>query len=346
MRFDSLRYQPTSDQRTAGDRSVVESDERMRVPLHLWDLALNDPLDLFLSRCGKRIRAAMTDESFRMAGGRGESPRWISETIELLHAGSLVIDDIEDDSDERRGSPTLHREVGLPLALNTGNWMYFRALEKISQSQIRSVPTDRIFSQVVRTVRRCHEGQALDLAVAVDQIHPAEIRATAYSISRLKTGGLMALSAWLGAAAAGANRVTRRALTRFGMHVGICLQMHNDLNELRRLIAGETRSDDLRNARVTWPWAWATQVMSLSEVKVAQLQLRQSGGQLEALKRIATSLVDSVGDQGDAVIHQRMEKQLRLLGEHVESTQPIRATLAKLRSPSLRENEHQRSSPR
>src|SRR5512142_2931568 len=45
--------------------------------------------------------------------------------VEGLHLGSLIIDDIEDESSTRRGGPTLHRQIGVPNALNAGNWLYF-----------------------------------------------------------------------------------------------------------------------------------------------------------------------------------------------------------------------------
>jgi hypothetical protein len=91
------------------------------------------PVHGFLSRPGKRIRACLLQAGFELAGGRGKPPELMLDFVELLHAGSLVIDDIEDDSDSRRGQPTLHRQLGIPIALNAGNWMYFSALEKLTQ---------------------------------------------------------------------------------------------------------------------------------------------------------------------------------------------------------------------
>lgn len=302
------------------------------VPQRLWDEALNDPAEQFLSRCGKRIRAAIVNESFRLAGGDGDAPQQIAEAIELLHAGSLIVDDIEDDSAQRRGRPTLHREIGMPLALNTGNWMYFRSLEKLADAGIDAKSSHRMLVQVVRTVRRCHEGQALDLSAAVDLLQPSEIRPTALAISRLKTGGLTALSSWLGATAAGANRITRKALARFGMNVGVCLQMRNDLNELRRFLQGEQRFDDLRNARVTWPWAWAAKKLSKTEMCVLQHRLRHGLGDIEELKSVAHRLLDVVGEEGDLFIKTRLDRELTLLGELVESTRSVRSALSKFQS--------------
>ena len=227
------------------------------VPQYLWNQALNIPAEQFMTRCGKQIRSMLIREAFIAAGGVGDTPRAIAESIELLHAGSLIIDDIEDDSAERRGEPTLHRQIGLPLALNTGNWMYFRALEKLSELETDNRTKYRMISQTVRIVRRCHEGQALDLSAAVNLVAQQDVLPIVRTISRSKTGGLTALSAWLGAVTAFGSGATRKALTRFGMNVGVCLQMQNDLNELTQFVNGEQRFDDLRNARVTWPWAWA-----------------------------------------------------------------------------------------
>ncbi len=312
--------------------SLGLSDCNATLLQRLRDEALNHPAEQFLSRSGKRIRAAIVNESYRLAGGEGDAPQQVAEAVELLHAGSLIIDDIEDDSEQRRGRPTLHREIGMPLALNTGNWMYFRSLEKLAELEIQPASSHRMLVQVMRTVRRCHEGQALDLSAAVDRLQPSEIGPLALAISRLKTGGLTALSSWLGATAAGGKRVTRKALGRFGMKVGGCLQMLNDLHELRRFVQGEPRCDDLRNARVTWPWAWAAQTMPATELFHLQQRLRHAVEDVEALRSVAQRLLDGVGDRGDALIKKKLAQELTLLGEHVESTQAMRFALNKLYS--------------
>src|SRR6516165_313911 len=87
----------------------------------------------------------------------------------------------------------------IPLALNTGNWMYFQAIDKLATSPFRSRTRHRILALTTRTIRRCHEGQALDLSARVDLLAPEEIYPAARAISRLKTGGITALAAWLGA---------------------------------------------------------------------------------------------------------------------------------------------------
>jgi geranylgeranyl pyrophosphate synthase len=296
------------------------------------DLALIQPADRFLSRFGKRVRAAVVHEAYRLAGGMGNAPVPIAEAIEWLHAGSLIIDDIEDDSSHRRGAPTLHREIGLPLALNTGNWMYFCSLEKLVGCASSLRMSRSLIFNAVRTVRLCHEGQALDLATRVDTVEVCDLYPIAREISRKKTGGLMALASWLGATAAGGNAPVKAALRRFGMGLGICLQMLNDLDELRNVVRDEDRIDDLRNARVTWPWAWACSKVDPVEVRRLQQHLREARGDRGGCKIIAERLLEWVDDAGQRRIDTLLEKELDRLASHVPSVASLRLVLARLRS--------------
>lgn len=294
--------------------------------------SLREPANRFLNRTGKRIRAAMVNASFQAVGGDGDAPPQIAEAIELLHAGSLVIDDIEDESTSRRGRPTLHCEIGTPLAINLGNWMYFQALERLSETQLPAREREQMLTRSLRTIRRCHEGQALDLGARVDRLPVAHIYPIALQISRLKTGGLTALSAWLGAVAAGVDRIKRKALLRFGMSVGVCLQMKNDLQELRQFVDGRSRFDDLRNARVTWAWAWAAKGRDKDQLRSLQDRLRRAKEDLSENRAIARDLLNVVGDRGEAFVKTRLQRELTILGEHVESTAGLRMALERLQA--------------
>ncbi|MEO1615251.1 MAG: polyprenyl synthetase family protein [Planctomycetota bacterium] len=294
--------------------------------------ALHEPAERFLSRFGKRVRASMVDQAFQLAGGTGQAPSEIVEGIELLHAGSLIIDDIEDDSLERRGRPTLHRELGVSQAINTGNWMYFRSLEKFGECRSNRNRSGAILKQVIRTARRCHEGQALDLSSMVHRLHPSKICSTALSISRLKTGGLTGLASWLGAVSAGAGRTSCKHFGRFGVHIGIALQMHNDLSELRRFFGGETRCDDLRHARVTWPWAWAVEEGRLGRVTQLQAELFGRARTAKRLRSIAGQLVDLVDHRGEQAIERRLQRAVAALSPAVESVDTLSPVLDQFRT--------------
>ncbi len=142
--------------RTAPWRNVFETT----VPDRLWRESLDKPLRHFLRRPGKRVCAELVQISYALAGGIGSAPLGVVEFVELMHAGSLVVDDIEDGSEERRGEPALHHVFGLPVALNAGNWMYFSALEQLAEAAIDADRCLTMVRQALLVIRRCHEGQA------------------------------------------------------------------------------------------------------------------------------------------------------------------------------------------
>ena len=107
----------------------------------IGERALRGPLREFLSRPGKAFRGRLVEASWHVARGRFEPvPEILPIVVEALHAGSLIVDDIEDDATERRGGPALHRMVGTPVALNAGNWLYIwpQHLLRASTSRPRS----------------------------------------------------------------------------------------------------------------------------------------------------------------------------------------------------------------
>ena len=277
---------------------------------HGWSKALQLAPDLYPGVGGKRLRATLLERSYAFAGGRSQAPTLIVDAVEMLHAGSLVIDDFEDDSLTRRGQPALHREIGPARAVNAGNWMYFRALELAASTFDDPARSATLVGRFIAVARQCHEGQAIDLATPVDEVTPRQAHATALAISRWKTGRLTSLAAWCGAHAAAGGRETLQAVAAFGCRVGICLQMKNDLDELSELVAGSDRCDDLRNRRVTWPWAWAARELSAVQFEALQRRLRQSGDEPVTFRAIAKDLFDATRSRAAEAIGARLDRAI------------------------------------
>lgn len=290
----------------------------------LLEAALHQPAHEFKRRQGKRIRGSMVQIGFEMAGGKGQLSEAIAESIECLHAGSLVIDDVQDESLCRRGEPTLHQVIGVPLAINAGNWMYFRALELLTTASMSPHQRARLVEAMVTAGRRCHEGQALDLHARVDRLPAAHWHDAAQAISTLKTGVLVELAITMGCIAAGASTVLHSAMAGFGCQIGVALQMRNDLEELNSIARDQSessqsdhgcvRDDDLRHARITWPWAWALDLAGDSRccLLTRRLDASKQGRQL-----VASELLSIAQDHGDQVIADLIRDQVRLLGEHI-----------------------------
>ena len=284
----------------------------------LLESSLHAPVHDFKCRQGKRVRSSLLQISYEIAGGSGIVPAEVSDAIECLHAGSLIIDDVQDDSLSRRGESPLHHRIGIPLAINAGNWMYFHALECLSDSPLPAGIRCRLLEAMIQTARRCHEGQAIDLHARVDRVPVALWGETTNAISLMKTGSLVELAVRMGCISADAPDSLLSILPALGRRLGIALQMRNDLDELASIAQAQhsnemgdaIRDDDLRNARMTWPWFWASQ-------RADHSQCWAWAQQLEGSRRdrwvIARELFGLVGQYGDQVIDSLVVEQLRLL---------------------------------
>jgi geranylgeranyl pyrophosphate synthase len=242
----------------------------IRVPPRFWRRALFNPLGEASRRPGKEFRGRLTEIAWALAGGRGPAPIELAAAVEALHLGSLIVDDIEDGSSSRRGGRTLHLRVGLPLALNAGNWLYFWPSALLERAGFEPTCLLALQGAVNRAVLRCHYGQALDLSLRVTELRQCEVPDLVYGTTRLKTGSLFELSAELGAIAAGGSGETVRALAEAGRDVGVALQMLDDWTG----IASERRChkghEDLLHARPSWPWAWLAE--RLDDVSYVRLR--------------------------------------------------------------------------
>jgi len=238
-----------------------------------WERAVAEIARDILSRPSHQFRARMCTLAWRLADGEGDVPAVLPFLIEVIHAGSLIVDDIEDDSRERRGAPCLHLLHGTPLALNAGTWMYFWAVDLVRQVPVDATVQESLRRALVETMYGCHLGQSLDLSVRVGALPRASVYRTVASTTALKTGALMELAARLGALAAGADAPRVEALARFGRRLGIGLQMLDDFGNLNAPHAEDASGkslEDLRNGRPTWPWALAAE--ELDEPEFARLQ--------------------------------------------------------------------------
>jgi geranylgeranyl pyrophosphate synthase len=173
---------------------------------------------------GKRLRPLITAAACVAAGGEWRAALPAAAAIELLHAYTLVHDDLPamDDDTLRRGQPTVHVAFGEAQAILVGD-----ALLTAAFAALAPLGGDAVAVLARRAgVRELLAGQARDVAgqeprtiAELEQIHAG------------KTGALFAAAAELGAIAAGASADARARLARFGMALGIAFQHRDDLDD-------------------------------------------------------------------------------------------------------------------
>jgi geranylgeranyl pyrophosphate synthase len=293
---------------------------------------LLEPATEFLRRPGHRFRARLVEIGWSLAGREDPCPTALPLVVEVIHAGSLIVDDIQDDSASRRRGPALHRLYGVPLALNVGNWFYFWPFHLLPALGLAAEVELALHRRVTRAMARCHAGQALDLGVRVSTAVQRTVPAIVDATSDLKTGSLTELSAWLGAAAAGAPAHVTEAVARFARRMGIGLQMLDDLGNLRGTGEPSRRYDDLRLGRATWPWAWCA--LRLDARRFRALQRRaadvERGVAAVGLARTLDGLVRDHGRRAARAALDRARDDLRRALGCAASFAVLEAELARL----------------
>jgi geranylgeranyl diphosphate synthase type II len=137
---------------------IIPADERYQSIL--YDLMLDYPL-----REGKALRPALCIAVCRALGGKLDSVLRSAAVLELYHNAFLIHDDIEDESLMRRGSPTLQRQHGVPIAVNVGDAMLALTLKPLLDNiaLLGLGPALRILEAVSHMVQESVHGQALEL---------------------------------------------------------------------------------------------------------------------------------------------------------------------------------------
>lgn len=180
---------------------------------------------------GKRLRAFLAIESAGMFGVSETSAARVGAAIEMLHAYSLVHDDLPsmDDDDLRRGKPSCHRAFDEATAILAGDALQTRAFEVLSEADTHSDPQARC--ELVcglggaAGARGMVGGQMIDILAEGGELDAAEVT----RLQALKTGRLIQFSAESGAILGRAPLAQRHMLAAYGRDLGAAFQIADDL---------------------------------------------------------------------------------------------------------------------
>lgn len=203
---------------------------------------------------GKRLRPLLCLAAARAAGGRENDALRAGCAVELLHAYSLVHDDLPamDDDDVRRGQPTCHRAFGEALAILAGDALLTHAFGLLADA----VPPDRAGQAVsVLATAAGAAGMVGGQADDVDSPEGPPAIEDVESVHMRKTGMIFGASTQLGGLAAGASRTTLEALARFGTSLGMAFQVVDDILswEGDAVTLGRPTGSDREQGRRTYP---------------------------------------------------------------------------------------------
>lgn len=178
---------------------------------------------------GKRIRPILTLAACEAVGGALEEALPAACAIELIHAYSLVHDDLPamDDDDERRGRPSCHKRFGEAIGILAGDALLTYSFELLARQQTRPA----VWRQITETLARAAGtlgmvgGQVVDVQFAGKT---PDAKTQDYIVTR-KTGALIAAAVAMGGLAGGATGARQARLARYGECIGVVFQLVDDV---------------------------------------------------------------------------------------------------------------------
>jgi geranylgeranyl pyrophosphate synthase/predicted secreted hydrolase len=190
--------------------------------------------------------------------------QWLA-VPELMHVGSLIVDDVEDKSTVRRGGPAAHLIYGEPLAINSGTAGYFITQRLLRTSEVSANDKLRLYDLYFEAMRAGHAGQAIDLDGLDRQLERAvatgdsrELERAVCAKHRLKAAAPAAALARMGAVAGGGSEAQIDAVGRFFEALGLAFQIIDDVLNLRGFKNDlKARAEDITNGSITLPVAKA-----------------------------------------------------------------------------------------
>ncbi len=165
---------------------------------------------------GKRIRSALVTLSSEAVGGRAQDASFAAASIELIHSSSLILDDVIDKSEIRRGSDTVHKKWGTDMALLTVQVLAALSIKLASRDH-------RLIRAIADSLLYMGEGEAMEL------VDYAKDKKSYIDLAFRKTGSLFGSAAEVGSLVGGGDESEIESMLGFGNHIGIAFQIRDDI---------------------------------------------------------------------------------------------------------------------
>jgi geranylgeranyl pyrophosphate synthase len=224
----------------------------------LWPEPVTGAMRYSLLGAGKRLRPTLVFASYEAVGGAHEGIAELAGAVEVVHAYSLVHDDLPcmDDDDLRRGRPTTHRAFDIATATQAGFHMVALAAVVLAHGlEALALHPERRRAIALELFQAAGAGgmiggQALDLAAEGQSLSANALE----EIHLRKTGALIAASCVIGGLAAGAGPAATEALRDYGTRVGLAFQIYDDVLDATATsdALGKTAGKDAARAKSTF----------------------------------------------------------------------------------------------
>lgn len=211
---------------------------------------------------GKKIRPILLLLTAKALGEVNDKTYHGAVTIELLHTAALIHDDVVDDADMRRGQPSLNSIYDNRKTVLCGDFF-------LSSALTQSVLTEdlEIVSTIAKLGKKLAEGELQQLFVADNVIID---EAEYFNIIRQKTASLLSACMKIGALTVEADKEVVDKFTELGEHIGISVQLRDDIFDYYDANIGKPTGNDIREGKITLPLLYAFQHTSSTDNQKAK----------------------------------------------------------------------------
>jgi len=222
---------------------------------------------------GKRLRPTLLLISARLSNNNGNSSSasaiQLGAVVELLHAATLVHDDVIDAAETRRGRPSTNVKWGNHTCVLAGDWLYMQSFQIALRER-----NFQILDLLISLTQMMVDGELLQL----DRIGKIDVsEADCMELVDRKTACLFSVCARLGALASHSDTHTEERLGEYAWNLGMAFQLVDDVLDFtaREKILGKPVGGDLREGKVTLPLVYALERATVGERRQVETILRQ-----------------------------------------------------------------------
>ena len=232
-------------------RSVIQTEFRQfekefAAVLTSDNQLLNDALDYLHSKRGKQLRPVLVLLSAAICKGITSKSIHTAVALELMHTASLVHDDVVDNSPTRRGDKALHEQWTNKIAILVGDYMLSKSISLLSSvrnNTILGIISEMSAALTSGEILQLHNGQSM--WITEEQY---------LQIIKQKTAYLFSACSEAGAVSSGATTRQQTAMRQFGMYLGLCFQLKDDVFDFSDIEdLGKPTMNDIRDGKATLP---------------------------------------------------------------------------------------------
>ena len=263
---------------------------------------------------GKRLRPSLLLLCSKLIGEGGASAIHLGAVVELIHAATLVHDDVIDAAETRRGRPSTNAQWGNHTSVLAGDWLYMQAFQIAVRER-----NFRVLDILIGLTQMMVEGELLQL----ERIGRIDVSEADYmELVHRKTAGLFSACARLGALVAGADSSVEDKLGDYAWNLGMAFQLIDDVLDFtaREQTLGKPVGGDLREGKITLPLIYALERANTDERRLVETILQERSYDRVPFRQIR-SLIEKY--HGFERIQERAQaftdKARQLIGEFPDS---------------------------